>query len=119
MQPLFSSVKQINGKIQICGKRYPQKIGDLQICRKRTDTLEKDYHCHNNGKQKQNPDKRKQICLHIEENQAPDKVDGKVNAVNNQGSPHPVVLCVLKAVNKGGADAHKSKKNGPHYGKKN
>ena len=66
----FLSVKQIYCEIQICGKGYPKQIRDLQISRKGADALEKDYHCHNNRDQKENPDECKQVRLHIKEYQA-------------------------------------------------
>ena len=80
----FLSVQNIYCQIEIGGKGYPQQIGDLQIGCKRTHTPEKNYHCRNNRNQKQNPDKRKQISLHIKENNAPDEIHGKVYAVNGK-----------------------------------
>lgn len=114
MQAVFLSVQNINRKVEISGKGYPQKIGDLQICRKRADSLEKNYHCNDNGKQQQNPYKRKQVSLHIEENQAPYEVHRKVDSVSNQRRAHGIVLCILELINKGGAYSHKGEKYCPH-----
>ena len=77
---LFLSVQNIDCKVEIGGEGYPEQIGDLQVSCKRTYTLEKHNHCHDNCEQKQNPDECKQICLHIKEDKAPNKIDGKVYA---------------------------------------
>lgn len=79
------TVEQINAQIQISGEGHPQQIWNLQQRRCFIDFRECDYHGENQHPQNNKPDKREQICLHVKENQAPNKIKNQLDCVKNKG----------------------------------
>ena len=71
-------IQNINRKIEVSRKCYPEKIRNLQICGHGSDAVIFYNRQQNQSPESNKPDKRKQICLHIEENYAPEEVENLV-----------------------------------------
>lgn len=85
MKPAFCLVEQIDEKVQISGKGDPQQIGDHEIACGLGNFVEQNSRYENENPEGDEPKKREQIALQIEENDGPKKVENKLEPIDSQG----------------------------------
>ena len=104
MQAGFALIELPHGETQISGEGQPDKIRNLQPCRRWVNFAEgKDHQKYSNPKRRQ-PEESKTVSLQIEENQTPEEVQHQLYDKKIQS------LLLLRRIqrkgNSGGADAH-------------